>query len=43
MVINGFLKKANQDMLLLDSDIDRLISKMINYKPPEVGKWIKKN
>lgn len=42
MVNNGFLKKVNQEMLLVDSDIASLISKMINYKAPTVGKWIKK-
>lgn len=42
MVDNRFLIKVNQDMLLLDSDIASLIKKMINYKAPTVGKWIKK-
>jgi uncharacterized protein (TIGR00730 family) len=40
MVTNGFLKKANQDMLLSDHDIPALISKMLQYKAPAVGKWI---
>jgi uncharacterized protein (TIGR00730 family) len=42
MVVNGFLKKANQEMLLLDNDIDSLINKMKNYQAPAVDKWINK-
>lgn len=40
MVDNGFLKEANRDMLLTDSDIDTLLKKMENYKAPEVVKWL---
>ncbi|MBO9659064.1 MAG: TIGR00730 family Rossman fold protein [Chitinophagaceae bacterium] len=43
MVRKGFLKKVNQDMLLSDSNIDALLEKMMNYQPPAVGKWIKKD
>lgn len=41
MVDNGFLKKMNQDMLLVSDDIDDLLKQMNNYVAPEVGKWIK--
>ena len=43
MVDNGFLKQANQEMLILSDDIDDLIDKMKNYKAPAFGKWINKN
>ncbi len=43
MVRKGFLKKVNQEMLLSDSDIDALLEKMMNYQPPAVGKWIKRD
>ena len=42
MVGHGFLKKANQQMLLVDDDIDILLEKMKNYRAPEVPKWIDK-
>jgi len=32
MVDNGFLKQANQEMLILSDDIDDLIDKMKNTK-----------
>ena len=43
MVDNGFLKQANQEMLILSDDIDDLIDKMKNYKAPAFGKWINKS
>lgn len=42
MVDEGFLKKTNQQMLLVDDDIDNLLVKMKNYHAPEVPKWIGK-
>ena len=42
MVDKGFLKEANQQMLLISDDIDDLIDKMNNYVAPKVGKWIDK-
>lgn len=42
MVDKGFLKEANQQMLLISDDIDDLIDKMNNYVAPKVGKWIGK-
>jgi uncharacterized protein (TIGR00730 family) len=42
MVDKGFLKKANQELLLLDEDIQNLLIKMKTYQPPIVTKWIKK-
>lgn len=40
MVREGFLKEANKKMLLVDDDIESLLSKMRKYKAPDVGKWI---
>lgn len=42
MVHKGFLKEANHNMLLVSADIEELLDKMANYKPPLVGKWIDK-
>ena len=42
MVVHGFLKETNQNMLLVDDEIDSLLEKMKNYVPPVVGKWISK-
>ena len=41
-VDKGFLKPANQQMLLVSNSIDDLLDKMENYVPPTVGKWINK-
>ncbi len=40
MVEKGFLKKVNQEMVLVSENIDELIDKMKNYKAPAVEKWI---
>lgn len=40
MVERGFLKPDNRDMLLISNDIEELLEKMMNYRPPETGKWI---
>lgn len=40
MVNKGFLKKLNQDMLLVSDSISGLLDHMANYQAPEVGKWI---
>ncbi len=42
MVDQGFVKKENFDMILVDASIDDLLYKMNNYKPLPVPKWIKK-
>ena len=41
-VDKGFLKPANQQMLLISDSIDDLLDKMENYVAPTVGKWINK-
>ncbi len=40
MVELGFLKQINRDMLLIDDDINRLLTSMKNYEAPSVRKWI---
>lgn len=42
MVEKGFLKKINQDMIMISDDVEELLTKMKNYVAPEVGKWLKK-
>ncbi|MFS4492080.1 TIGR00730 family Rossman fold protein [Maribacter sp. 2308TA10-17] len=42
MVDQGFVKKENYDMILVDDTIDGLLTQMENYKPLPVPKWIKK-
>lgn len=36
----GFLPEAHRSLLLADSDPDRLIDRFIDYRAPEVEKWI---
>lgn len=42
MVDQGFLKKENYDMLLVDKSVDGLLQKMNAYSPVPLSKWIKK-
>lgn len=42
MVEEGFLKEANRKMVLVNRDIDALISAMKQYTPPATGKWLTK-
>lgn len=42
MVDKGFLKRINQEMVLVSSDVDQLLDRMENYQPPTAGKWIEK-
>ncbi|MCH2033648.1 MAG: TIGR00730 family Rossman fold protein [Tenacibaculum sp.] len=42
MVLKGFLKSVNREMLLVSDSIDDLLNQMKNYNPPTVGKWIAK-
>lgn len=42
MVEKGFLKAANQKMLLISDNIEDLLNQMDNYIAPTAGKWIKK-
>jgi uncharacterized protein (TIGR00730 family) len=40
MVEKGFLKKINQEMLIVSDNIDDLLEQMKNYVAPTVGKWL---
>jgi len=40
MVVKGLLKQKNREMLLIDDNIDSLLSQMENYVAPYVPKWI---
>jgi uncharacterized protein (TIGR00730 family) len=42
MVEEGFLKKENRDLLVVDENIDHLLVKMENYTPKYAEKWLKK-
>ena len=42
MVQEGFLKEANEKMLLVETSFELLIDKMKNYQPPKAAKWISK-
>jgi len=42
MVDQGFLKKENYDMLLVDDSVGGLLQKMNEYNPVPLPKWIKK-
>lgn len=41
MVRRGFLKMENYELLLVDTTVEGLISKMKAYKPQDVPKWLK--
>lgn len=43
MVTQGFLKKENYEMLLVDETVDGLLKKMKEYKPLPLPKWIQKD
>ncbi|MBT8181374.1 MAG: TIGR00730 family Rossman fold protein [Eudoraea sp.] len=43
MVDQGFVKKENYDMILIDHSINGLLDKMNYYKPQHVPKWINKD
>ncbi|MFH6604209.1 TIGR00730 family Rossman fold protein [Maribacter algicola] len=42
MVAQGFLKKENYKMILVDDEVEGLLQKMEDYKPLPLPKWIKK-
>lgn len=39
----GFLRPAYRDMVLVDDDPDRLLSRFASYEPPMVEKWLTRN
>ena len=42
MVTEGYLKQSNKEMLIVSESVDDLITKMFNYKAPEMSKVINK-
>jgi uncharacterized protein (TIGR00730 family) len=42
MVTEGYLKQSNKEMLIVSDSVDDLITKMFNYKAPEMSKVINK-
>ena len=40
MVVNGFLKMENYELLLVDESIDGLLDKMAAFKSPKIPKWL---
>ncbi len=40
MVRNGFLKMENYELLLIDTDANRLLQKMTDFKAPQIPKWL---
>ncbi|TDU71315.1 hypothetical protein EI77_02438 [Prosthecobacter fusiformis] len=40
MTAQGFLKQEHRDCLLVSDDPAELLSKMRQFRPPELGKWI---
>ncbi len=43
MVSQGFLKKENYEMILVDDDVEGLLKQMEEYVPLPLPKWIKKD
>jgi len=41
MVVKGFMKMENLELLIVDSNIESLLDKMGQYKPSRVPKWLK--
>lgn len=42
MVVMGFLKEINKDMIVVADEVEELLEKMKAYKAPKEGKWIQK-
>ncbi|WP_010252228.1 LOG family protein [Myroides injenensis] len=42
MVMSGFLKSENRDMIVVADNVNELFVKMSNYEAPKVGKWLDK-
>nr|WP_321463319.1 TIGR00730 family Rossman fold protein [uncultured Cohaesibacter sp.] len=40
---DAFLRQAHRDMLIVETDMDRLFERMEAYEAPKVGKWIPKD
>ena len=40
MVLEGLLKKEHFETLVIETDIDVLLDKMLNYTPPKLEQWL---
>ena len=40
MLDEGFLKKENRELLIVEQDPAQLIKKLVNYTPKHVEKWL---
>ena len=40
MVSEGLLKKEHYNTLVIENDVDALITKMKNYNPPKIERWL---
>ena len=43
MVNQKFLNPLNRDMLIIDDNVEYLITSMMAYKAPDIPKWLKKD
>lgn len=41
MVVKGFLKMENLELLIVDDNIESILNKMKQFKPTQVPKWLK--
>ncbi|HEY1462309.1 MAG TPA: LOG family protein, partial [Terriglobales bacterium] len=39
-VAEGFLRKEHADMLMVESDPEKLLQQFATYNPPQIEKWI---
>jgi uncharacterized protein (TIGR00730 family) len=40
MVNRGFLSEPNRDLVLVESEPERLLQRLESYQPPKTAKWI---
>ncbi|PTQ13412.1 TIGR00730 family Rossman fold protein [Sphingomonas oleivorans] len=40
VVAQGFLRQEHRDMLLVEDEVDALLTRLADYQPPDLGKWI---
>lgn len=40
MVKRGFMSMENYELILVETDVDRLLDKMESFRPPQLPKWL---
>lgn len=40
MIAEKFVKEKHRDLLVVDTEVDRLIDRILEHQPPETEKWI---